>query len=151
MMFPLSARGWEGLVRSGCSDGMSQAFVPHSSEATSPKPVSGDGALCPHLAEGSDSSGGPFHKSAGPTHGGPASSHHCTGGQDLNVWIWGHTVSNVYRSNVWICSNSSHSPVVKEGSLGPCRLKPSTSPKPPPRRLVWLPRCEDPRAWVHLC
>lgn len=91
--FGLNACGWEGLVGSGCSNGISQAFVPHSSEATSPRPVSGEGALCPHLVEGSDSSGGPFHKGAGPTHGGPASSHHHTGGQDLNMWIWGHSRS----------------------------------------------------------
>ena len=118
--FGLSARGWEGLVWSGCSNGISQAFVPHSSEAISPRPVSDEGALCPHLVEGSDSSGGPFHNGAGPTHGGPTSSHHHTGGQDHNVWIWGH-------SRCVATAMGGHSPMVKEGSLDPCQLKPSTS------------------------
>lgn len=59
------------MVGSGCSNGISQAFVPHSSEATSPRPVSGDGALCPHLAEGSDSSGVRFMRALAPLMGAP--------------------------------------------------------------------------------
>ena len=69
--FGLSARGWAGLVGSGCSNGISQAFVPHSSGATSPRPVSGEGALCPHLAEGSESSGVHFIRALAPLIGAP--------------------------------------------------------------------------------